>query len=171
MCFKCILVHTRDRPVCVDGCDSLPSVGVQRLGLLQQDALHQPGHVQVDVAGQTLQIGYVGFYPRQEVRGTADLLGGLVVIGHSHDDSGETCWTSVTCHWAAVGCGWTDGWNEPWWLSWGQCSQLQSFTVNVVFFFLKALILSCTFNNFRHWRLKAQHSLRELILICRGQQQ
>lgn len=73
-------------------------MGVQWLCLLQQDTLYQPGDVHIDVAGEAVQIAYVGSYPCQEVRGPGDLLGGLVVIGHSHDDPGETYLTNVTCH-------------------------------------------------------------------------
>lgn len=77
-------------PVCVDGGNGLPSVGVQWLCLLQQDALHQPGDIYADVAGEAVQGGCIDSYPCQEVCGTGYLLGGLVVISHSHDDPGET---------------------------------------------------------------------------------
>lgn len=96
-------------PVCVMGCDGLPSAGVQWLGLLQQDVLHHPSDVQIDVAGEAVQAGCIGSYHCQEVHGTGYLLGGLVVIGHSHDDPGETCLTNVTYHQAQVDCGRTDG--------------------------------------------------------------
>lgn len=87
-CFEWIsLFHP---PVCVESCNGLPSVGVQWLCLLQQDRLHQPGDVNTDVAGEAVEAGCVGSYSGQEVRGARYLLGGLVVIGHSHDDSGET---------------------------------------------------------------------------------
>lgn len=69
----------------------LASVGVQRLRLLQQDALHQPCDVHVDVARQVVQGGCVGSYPGQQVRGARNLLGGLVVVDHFHDDPAETC--------------------------------------------------------------------------------
>lgn len=89
-------------PVCVKERDGPRSIGVQWLGLLQQDALHQPGDVHVDVAGEAVQAGGVGSDPCQEGRGTSNLLGGLVVIRHSHDDPAETCLTDVTYHLARV---------------------------------------------------------------------
>lgn len=132
--------YTWDRPVCVESCNSLPSVGVERLSLLQQDALHQPGDVHIDVAREAVQIGYIGSYPCQEVRGTGNLLGGLVVIGHSHDDSGETCLTNVTCHWAEVDWGWTDGTLK--WVKRAMVTRRCSRASLSVFSFCKTFILS-----------------------------
>lgn len=86
-----------DPPCCEVVCNRGSSVGVQRLCLLQQHTLHQPGDVQVDVACEVVHAGCVGSYPCQQVRGTCYFLGGLVVIGHLDDDSGETCLNSVTC--------------------------------------------------------------------------
>ena len=103
-------------PVSVEGGDGLPPTWVQRLCLLQQDALHQPGDVHVDVAGDAVQGGYVGSDSCQQVWGPGYLLGGLVVIGHSHDDPAETCSTDVTSRRPGVGSvsdRW-DGLNEPW---------------------------------------------------------
>lgn len=77
-------------PVCVKGGNGLGPACVMWPRLLQQDALHQPGDVDVDVAGEDLQAGSVGSYSHQQLGGTGNLLGGLVVIGHSHDDPGET---------------------------------------------------------------------------------
>lgn len=77
-------------PVCVEGCNGLRSTCILRPCLLQQDALHQPCDVYVDVAGEALQAGSIGCYSHQQLRRTGYLLGGLVVIGHSHDDPGET---------------------------------------------------------------------------------
>lgn len=77
-------------PVCIKGCDGLHSTCVLWPCLLQQDTLHQPCDVYIDVAGEALQAGSIGCYSHQKLRRTGYLLGGLVVIGHSHDDPGET---------------------------------------------------------------------------------
>lgn len=83
--------HHTHTPVGVKGGDGRRSPRVLRHRLLQQDALHQPGDVHVDVAGEALQAGRVASQGDQQLRRTRDLLGGLVVICHSHDDPGETC--------------------------------------------------------------------------------
>ena len=80
--------HTHP-PVGVEAGDGLAALGVQRLGLLQQDALHQPGDVQVNVAGNGVQAGRVGAHRRQQVGGPGDLLAGLAVVGHFHNDPAE----------------------------------------------------------------------------------
>lgn len=71
--------------------DCLASMGVQGLRLLQQDVLHQPCDVHIDVACEVVQAGSVGSDPLQQVRGACDLLRGLVVVDHFHDDPAETC--------------------------------------------------------------------------------
>lgn len=109
-------------PICVERCNGLPSMWVQRLCLLQQDALDQPGDVHIDVAGEAVQAGYIGSYPCQKVRGSCYLLGGLVVIGHSHNDPGETCLIKVTDHPTGV-----DSYLDRWDTETGQMSHDGSF--------------------------------------------
>lgn len=77
-------------PVCVKGRNGLHSSRILWPCLLQPDAPHEPGDVYTDVAGEALKAGSIGCYSHQQLRGTGNLLGGLVVIGHSHDDPGET---------------------------------------------------------------------------------
>lgn len=108
VCVSMDIIHTHT-PVCIERRYGLHSTWVQRLRLLQQDVLHQPSDVHVDVAGEAVHAGRVGSYSCQEVRGTGYLLGGLVVIGHSHDDPGETCLTNGSYHQARLERGWTDG--------------------------------------------------------------
>lgn len=77
-------------PVCIKGCNGLRSTCVLWPCLLQQDALHQPCDIYIDVAGEALQAGSIGCYSHQQLWRTGYLLGGLVVIGHSHDDPRKT---------------------------------------------------------------------------------
>lgn len=176
------ILHT---PVCVEGRNGLHSTWVQWLCLLQQDALHQPGDVHIDVAGEAVQAGCIGSYPRQEVRGTSYLLGGLVVIGHSHDDPGETRLTSVRYHQARVDWGWTDGTSKlvkramvAWYytLIRSAHSLLQGFT-EILFIFCRgpsfSLFLSLTRLRLQFWpwedqSLRACCSTRALILGWQG---
>lgn len=90
------LLYITYTPVCVKGRNGLPSTWVLWPCLLQQDVLHQPCDVYIDVAWEAVQTGCIGCYPHQEFWGTGYLPGGLIVIGHSHDDSGETCLTNVS---------------------------------------------------------------------------
>lgn len=85
-CPYILLLHA---PVGVKGRDSCRSPWILWQCLLQQDALHQPGDIHVDVAGEAVQAGGVASQPNQELWRTYYLLGGLVVICHSHDDPGE----------------------------------------------------------------------------------
>lgn len=104
-----VFAYIPHTPVCVERCDRLSSSWIQRLSLLQQDVLQQSGDVHVDVAGEALHAGRVGSHHCQEVRWTGYLLGGLVVICHSHDDPRETCLTNVTYHWVTAYWEQTDG--------------------------------------------------------------
>lgn len=87
---RCPYIWLLHAPVGVKGRDGCRPPWVLWQCLLQQDALHQPGDVHVDVAGKAVQAGGVASQANQELWRTCYLLGGLVVICHSHDDPGET---------------------------------------------------------------------------------
>lgn len=72
-------------PVSIECCDGLCSVRVQRLRLLQQDALHHPCDIDVDVAAEAVQTRNIRLNPSQQVRRSGDLMSALVITGHLHD--------------------------------------------------------------------------------------
>lgn len=47
-------------PVCVKGRNGLHSTCILRPCLLQQDGLHQPGDIHIDVAWEAVQAGCIG---------------------------------------------------------------------------------------------------------------
>lgn len=75
-----------DLPICIERCDGLCSIWVQRLRLLQQDTLHQSCDINVDVAAEALQTCNICLNPSQQVRGSGDFVSALVIIGHLYNN-------------------------------------------------------------------------------------
>lgn len=72
-------------PVCIERCDGLRSVRVQRLCLLQQHAFHQPWNINVDVAAKVVQTGDVCLNPTQKVGGSGNVVSAWIITGHLYN--------------------------------------------------------------------------------------